>query len=227
MNSENSSLAELREKFQQRLERIRHDDDSERERHSTQLREIMETMYEVDMVQRQADLNLKAERLAQLKESYAIRKSQREQIIENEFERFTSKEALRGECNDELFAFERPPGTQLQVISDKTENGTRKMKVHAVSMRRENRSVQVAFINEIEQSRESVIDGRRIEFTVVVPESRVRTEIIQVHVPWWRVIEIEVPTGEDWEEVARQKLVARQKRWEQIISTDEESTGEL
>ena len=49
MKSESPKLAELREKYHQQIECVRRDDGIEREQLSTQLREIMEAMYEADM----------------------------------------------------------------------------------------------------------------------------------------------------------------------------------
>lgn len=201
-----STLAELRGQFQQRLERVRHDDDGGRERHCAKLLEIMEAMYEADMEQRKAELILQTEKLARLKESQAFRKEHRERIVQNEFKRFTEKESQDTESEEELFSFDKPPGIQLQVISDRTVDGTRKMKIHAVSLRRESRARQVPFIREVKQSRQNTIDGKKIDFTVVVPESRIKEEVIEVDVPVWRTLEIEVPNGEDWEEVARGQL---------------------
>ncbi len=199
MKFENPKLVELREKFHQQIECVRRNDGIEREQLSTQLREIMEAMYDADMeVQR---------------ESYESRKELRDQIIKTELERIMDGSAsLHAGSMDELFAFTRPTGIQLQIVSDKIEDGVRKMKIHAVSPRSENRTREVPFVVYVEQSWSKVIDGKRIEYTVDVPEQRTRKEMYRVQVPVYQILEIEVPKGEDWEEFARQKLTPKSRR---------------
>ena len=157
-------------------------------------------MYEADLEQRHQELE-------ELRDSYDSRQEQRDQIIKAELERLMNcSEALQLESGDELFAFTRPTGIQLQIVSDKTEEGVRKMKIHAVSPRSETRTREVPFVTYVEQSWSKVIDGKRIKVTVDVPEQRSRKEQCQVQVPVYQMLEIEIPKGEDWEETARQKL---------------------
>ena len=209
MNHENPKLVELRETFHQLLERLRSGGVA-RERYST-LGEVMTAMYEVDLEQRLDELKLQEEKLKQAREFYEFRRKQRDKIIKTELKRLIAdSEAVQTETTDELFA--QPSRVQLQIVSDKTENGIRKMKVHTVSPKSESRTKEVSFIAEVEQSRTKVIDGKRIEFTVGVPEMRVKTEAVKVQVPVFRVLEFEVPEDEDWGDIARQKLIGVPRR---------------
>jgi|GEM_PF-3955733 len=224
MSPQNTELSKLKQEYRLQVELIGKEKDAvERSRQSEELKDIMEAMFSVDMEQRQAELELQVAKLEEQRASYESRKSQNEQIIRTKLEQVLgaiNKEIIQGGSEDivsevldghELFAIPKPKtiDARFHVVSDNCENGVRRMKLHAVWLKPENRSNEVPFVVVVEQTRSFVIDGTKIEYTVGVPEQRSRKEIFKVQVPVSRVLEIEVANGEDWEQVAREKLARK------------------
>lgn len=224
MNLDNPQLVELTREYQHLIVRIHNEVDAdERKLQSEKLEELMETMFAFDLEQQQAELDLQSAALKEQQASLETRKTQREQIIKAKLEQIlaaTNDEIIQGQTDDtlpdaahrdDIFAFLKRNivGAQFRVVSDKTENGIRLMKMHAVWLRPENRTREVPFTVLVEQTYKKVIDGKQIQWTVAVPEQRTKTEVVHLQIPVWQVFEIEVPQGEDWQEIANKKLARK------------------